>query len=885
MSFQSNRKLSTDATPVEDEEISTHQEAVPVPYLAGTRHVAGRWLGAAVNMVTTQAEDGGSKKASGGKGGGKGGGGAAENYNYYGTIFAAICYGPVAALFALIVDGKTVYENPAGLAASDDVTDITGSIDPIYFSTGGYLKIYWGTDTQTADAAAVEAGHPNYRRVAHIVGKNVLFGRERSTAPNLEFIVSRAPVADETLCPEAYGGLDDGQANPVAVMAEIFTSQNGLGWDLARLDAVSWATAASYCYTHRATCFCSPLFTSHGALREALGQMLAMFDGALAWTATGTLAIRLLKYGVNPGGLDTLDASYFTDVPRLKGGGWGDVPTGVVLRYVDRDRKYKDADEKLDNLLALQVRGEDDRRTLECPHVTRRAQVLALAAQALRQMSNPPASVELTLRRGLDGYFPGDKIKVDVEPEPGGAGIAQLAVVTSRRDDGRNPVKLTVQCDPIAEGAPYTPSFTPDTPTLAEVPGIEHALVLPLYEGGVAIMAVRPALDVIGFRVFFDTDNMGTFAELGTQPGYAVRCNLDVGVDALETTLRLTLQEGEDGPDAYLAGRTAGTEVEAALDVLLAVVANVVDGKVVIGSDGYPEIEFCSVVSRAAVDPDTYDYTVLRGRRNLLPRAWATDSVVWLIPGVSLIAWSHPYMSDLIRTSNEGLLRLSAYTAYAETEETLADFAFLFPGAYYIPSVVAWTTPATSPAALATTGEITPDADITDADGNLVRVQLFSRALGILTPWLDCAMVPTMATTLQDCFTLAGIPGLIDLGVQGTDDRAFELVLIATDSTGNIVESITTLILAGTAGIGLSGVEFAFSNHQGFVTVTLTVASPATQIHYKVVYQGQPAPVAGYTTHVGLSATTAGGVTFAIWARASNGSNHAEWQYRRLSGA
>lgn len=42
---------------LEEEELSTHQEAVPVPYLAGTRMVAVRWLSGAMDQVARQAKD------------------------------------------------------------------------------------------------------------------------------------------------------------------------------------------------------------------------------------------------------------------------------------------------------------------------------------------------------------------------------------------------------------------------------------------------------------------------------------------------------------------------------------------------------------------------------------------------------------------------------------------------------------------------------------------------------------------------------------------------------------------------------------------------------------------------------------------------------------
>lgn len=46
-----------DEWPVEDEDIATHQEAIPVPYMAGTRRIGLRWMTPALDMRTRQAPD------------------------------------------------------------------------------------------------------------------------------------------------------------------------------------------------------------------------------------------------------------------------------------------------------------------------------------------------------------------------------------------------------------------------------------------------------------------------------------------------------------------------------------------------------------------------------------------------------------------------------------------------------------------------------------------------------------------------------------------------------------------------------------------------------------------------------------------------------------
>jgi hypothetical protein len=57
-----NRPEELDETTLEQEELSTHQETVPVPYVAGTQLIALRWISPALDMVTKQAAQEYSKK-------------------------------------------------------------------------------------------------------------------------------------------------------------------------------------------------------------------------------------------------------------------------------------------------------------------------------------------------------------------------------------------------------------------------------------------------------------------------------------------------------------------------------------------------------------------------------------------------------------------------------------------------------------------------------------------------------------------------------------------------------------------------------------------------------------------------------------------------------
>jgi len=48
----------TDDLAIEPETVATIQEAVPVPYLAGTRAIALRWINPPVEVFSVQAKDG-----------------------------------------------------------------------------------------------------------------------------------------------------------------------------------------------------------------------------------------------------------------------------------------------------------------------------------------------------------------------------------------------------------------------------------------------------------------------------------------------------------------------------------------------------------------------------------------------------------------------------------------------------------------------------------------------------------------------------------------------------------------------------------------------------------------------------------------------------------
>lgn len=57
MSFKTPSAPEREPLPIEEEEMATHQESIPVPHLGGTRRISLRWISPAIDMVTQEAPD------------------------------------------------------------------------------------------------------------------------------------------------------------------------------------------------------------------------------------------------------------------------------------------------------------------------------------------------------------------------------------------------------------------------------------------------------------------------------------------------------------------------------------------------------------------------------------------------------------------------------------------------------------------------------------------------------------------------------------------------------------------------------------------------------------------------------------------------------------
>ena len=148
-----------------------------IPRLYGTMRLGGN---------ITWVSDLRSEAVTSGGGGGKGGASQPETtgYVYYASIAVAICEGEVDRLLKIWADGDVIY----------DTTSEAAVITP-----GVRFRFYAGDAAQQPDSileAAEGAGHvPGYRGLCYVVFDNLPLGPYGNRLPNLEFLVTKAPVA------------------------------------------------------------------------------------------------------------------------------------------------------------------------------------------------------------------------------------------------------------------------------------------------------------------------------------------------------------------------------------------------------------------------------------------------------------------------------------------------------------------------------------------------------------------------------------------------------------------------------------------------------------------------------------------------------------------
>lgn len=610
--------------------------------------------------------------SSGGKGGSSSA--ASKTYNYYGSIAMRVRCGRTDTLHAIELDGQTLWSGP--VLRADSPNPFVGTI-----VGRGTFRYYWGLSNQfTVDPVLTAAGndkghdHPAYTGQSYLVFENFLFGQERNFANRIKVIASAIP--EQTLITGTAAALDaDGQANPYAALAELATNERfGQGLPSGTFASSTWQSSADAALAKSSLTYISALMTQQKSLKQVSEDILVLCDGWLrAAQATGACEAGYFPQPetIDPSTLPLIDSSSIAagENPSWDPETWRDVKTSWVCIYTDKDKDYKSRpSQRYDDPRALAARSLRDPDTLERPFICRSGQAFEHAQRYGRRFSVPGAKGEIPVRRVVaESLRPGQHLRLDIDPEPGGAQLQQVCRLISITRPQTGSVKLRVEIEPTLQPIAFTaPSPATEPPPPDAIPDVGYARFVEapmgLVDGrsyAVAILASRPGGLVIDFTAYYDRDLSGAFPQIGGSRAYGLRGKLNA-TTAL-TAIGPFVVDLLDPLNRELIGEDPG-DAAARDDSLLMIVLKITGGQIAPDGENKAWVEIFSCESFVVSGTNQVSVTALRARKGTPARDFAANDEVWFIRREALTIVEHADFPGLAGTGDYAYFKLQPGT-------------------------------------------------------------------------------------------------------------------------------------------------------------------------------------------------------------------------------
>lgn len=850
-------------------------------------------------------------------GGGKGDSGGSGTYDYFGSIIGAVCAGPVDSLLAIIIDGKEAW--PAAAAFKTGVayavnnlvnhlgrtwkcistigTSSTVNAPPnatywVEYSldrdgsnpdfvnvtvTGwGSMRFNWGTATPTLQNkfTAYDSGtnptgnkaghsHPPYAHCATAGFVDFLSGRERTSFPNIEFVVRRKPK--QSVVTGNAAGLRDGQCNPVAFMVEILTDPiHGLGLPTSSIDTASFQAVADVLDAIHTKAYISPLLDRQMTAEDAIALISQHADIAIRWDPD-LRKLKCVHWDNSSNPYPTLSEElgnvYLIDSPVTNPGSLSQVKTQVHVQFTDRDRAYKSSTDSHRDLRNRTVTGRENSETVSRPWITRREQAKYHALEILKKYSAPMTRVQWSTRREiarpmqLGSWILGPTATFDLSD-------SSYFKLIGRRITKSEGITLEAEEDPSIgvvsfQSAAITPPTLsqPDTPEIANL----RMMVAPVKWSGsggtkVVILAQRPDNMLTGFVAHVDTETFGTdYQELGAETSWAVRGTLrssysDTSTGAVECTF------ADQVDKTRLAESLTDTEI--ADRKLLAILIKTASGQIAQDASNYDHVEILNIRSMALVSGNNYDLTVDREQLGTEAHTFGTsDTEVWIVYRDAVTFFGHQGFDTLQQNSEVNevpdslFFKLQPFNAFkTRNVDDCTDYEFKFPKRSRGAPSITWNDPTTTPVTYGSAPQtVTFDALAIDEDGDMDSLTLQYRK-----PDGDYVTVVAKVFGLR---SQEPIRQQITFSAGGV----YDVILRATDASGLEVQSIRTIEVNYSASkVAIPSIDIpGYSSNPETLTsaqaraATLSCVTSGATIQYQFTASTAPAPGGTWTTYPG----------------------------------
>lgn len=590
----------------------------------------------------------------------KGGGSTSELKDYYASFAGIAGWGPAHALVALEIDGVEVWRPGSPVLES-------ASSNPYQFDITDYGRVYfyWGTDDQSlSDGVLNDTGrdHPPYRRRVLVVFKDFLCGRERDAVPDIKVIYQRKP--QQTVITGDAADLDsDGQANPLAALAEIITNDiTGLGRPDSLLDFTTWQAIADDLHTDETQEYLGIKLAKDISTRAILDALNGYCDLWFRLNDSGKIEVgRFDKDSIVPGNLTKISQDDLVDTPSIQNRGNKNVDNRTELTFKNRDKGFENDKVRYDSPTVRELSGQDNIAQVRRDWIHRADQATVKVAEIGGREAENRGSLSARIRASAL-LSPGTLFLFDYGL------LSYQRVFRLIRSQGESDAggPVTIQAESEGSVLDY-PEEDPDEVTLEEdtLSDLDywHVIQAPseLVDGLTYRLIALAGQDqgfTRGFNVYFQ-DQAADYQFLGTQLTWAVPVKLAAAYADTEatddTTGNLKITQYSPAPLNFDDLVTDPTDDEIADDTHLLIIIDPAD---------FTSFEILTVQSIEDPTSGEYPVHVLRARFGTSKGDWSTDDPAYFINRSALRFFYHQALPDMAANSRSASLKLQPFSSY-----------------------------------------------------------------------------------------------------------------------------------------------------------------------------------------------------------------------------
>jgi len=609
MSFGGTSNISTpDPRPfgLQTERVSTNESGRVLPWFAGTRWIGVTWVGDVFDVKTTKVTQKVGKKQQ------------TVGYNYFASVAALLCNGVVDKVLRIRFDDEIVWTGPLE-RGEESVVDIT-------IEGRGVFHWHWGTEDQIFHPLLVTSGqnHSAYRGQCYFVAEDLLFGQDRTTAPNIQIEVFRSNTPSWMTVPVTIGN----DVNPMAVLWEWWTDTRfGAGKPESELDTSRLNATAVILYGEGIGI--SPLLMSDVDFKTSLLKLLECVDG-YPTSYEGRLGVELVRDVTSS--ITTLTSNDLTDDPNIKTKQWPDTFNDIRVQFKDYAVEGEDNTATHHERANFQITGTIRAKNLDRPWVTSHDVASKMASSYGRVAALPQASGSLGLRSGSGTtLLLGSVFKLQTRDGE----ILQLRVIdrSEAPTDGRE-VTLGFETDrgwansefyvPTVDSHVARVTYSPSAPYDSKIQDSPYAFTLDRDKSSIIYMIARGDAYTVGYDVWRAQTESGAYEAASSRMSGNMFENFAVKAQLLTEYSAETLKI-DDGvgisfqvispDDDLLAGEW---DLEDALDHKL------------LAMFGESANEIMSLYDLVKTSDDTYTAKTVRSLYDTIRRTHAVGTVIWL---------------------------------------------------------------------------------------------------------------------------------------------------------------------------------------------------------------------------------------------------------------